>query len=169
MTKINPDHLLDQAQKLIAPLSAGAPRQVDLRRAISAAYYGVFHAVLGAAADEFVGRTKQSTIQYTLVYRSIDHKSLYDVCLQARKQQLPTKYMGYLPASGFDENIQRFATGVIELQERRHAADYDPSRKFKLSDVLATISSARSAIEKFGKAASDDKLAFLTLQLFRPR
>ena len=49
---LNPDHFFEQADTLMAP-PAGAPRQVDLRRAISNAYYGVFHAILAAAADEY--------------------------------------------------------------------------------------------------------------------
>jgi hypothetical protein len=51
VTILNPDHLFDQADRLIVS-TAGPPRQVDLRRAISAAYYGVFHIVATAVADQ---------------------------------------------------------------------------------------------------------------------
>src|SRR5262249_29408591 len=78
---LNPDHLFEQADKLIAPPPHGPPRQVDLRRAISSAYYGVFHAVLAAVANSFIGSTKQSTSLYSLVYRSIDHHALRNLCL----------------------------------------------------------------------------------------
>lgn len=166
MTKINPDHLLEQAQRLIALPSARAPRQVDLRRAISAAYYAVFHAVLGAAADEFVGKTKQSTIQYTLVYRSVAHSTLRSICENATKPKMPGKYARYVPSGGFDNNIQRFAAAVLELQERRHGADYDPSTRFKMSDATVAISTARSAVDNFRAATADGKTAFLTLLLF---
>ena len=71
MAVLNSDHLLDQAERLTTPLGLGAPRQADLRRAISAAYYGVFHAVATEAADEFVGRTQRDSARYALVYRSI--------------------------------------------------------------------------------------------------
>ena len=58
MAKINPDHLLDQAARLLEPrLVASLIRQVDRRRAISSAYYAVFHLVAGALADELVGTT----------------------------------------------------------------------------------------------------------------
>jgi hypothetical protein len=52
MAILNPKHLLDQAARLIIPPPAGPPRQVDVRRAISSAYYGAFHATLIAAASE---------------------------------------------------------------------------------------------------------------------
>jgi len=61
---LNPEHLFEQAENLVAPPEAGPPRQVDVRRAISAAYYGVFHATAAAAPDQFVGVTKRATSQY---------------------------------------------------------------------------------------------------------
>ena len=75
MPVLNPDHLLEQADRLMASTGRGAPRQADLRRAISNAYYGVFHAVVTEAADHFVGRTQRQTPTYGLVYRSIDPSS----------------------------------------------------------------------------------------------
>jgi hypothetical protein len=42
MAILNPEHLLQQAERLIQPPPAGPPRQVDLRRAISGAYYDAF-------------------------------------------------------------------------------------------------------------------------------
>jgi len=44
----------------------GAPRQADLRRAISSAYYAVFHAIMAEAADDFVGSTHRHTPRYAL-------------------------------------------------------------------------------------------------------
>lgn len=72
----NPEHLLDQADHLIAPPAIGAPRHTDLRRAISNAYYAVFHTVLAQAADTFVGKTNRKSELYALLYRSIDHGAL---------------------------------------------------------------------------------------------
>jgi len=128
---LNPDHLFEQAERLVAPPPAGPPRQVDLRRAISAAYYGVFHFILTAAADEFVGVTKRTDRRYVLVYRSVDHRSLKDLCEEVRKQTLKSKYQQNAPTNGFGANIQAFAIAFIELQEKRHAADYDPSIRVK--------------------------------------
>lgn len=169
MAVLNPDHLFDQAEKLVAPPPAGPPRQVDLRRAISAAYYAVFHFVLTAAADEFVGVTKKTTRRYTLVYRSIDHRALRDLCSEAKKPQLTAKYGKYAPSNGFGPNIQAFASAVLELQEKRHSADYDPSSRVKTSDVRLAIATARSAIRRFERASPGRRGAFLALLLFPPR
>jgi hypothetical protein len=80
LTIPNPDHFFEQAKQLIKPPAKGAPRQVDLRRAISAAYYGVFHFVLRAVADEFVGKGQQGSQAYVLAYRSLDHGKFNKLC-----------------------------------------------------------------------------------------
>jgi uncharacterized protein (UPF0332 family) len=64
MPPLDPEELLEQST------------QADLRRAISSAYYGLFHFLLTAAADMLVGPDKRDTPYYGLVYRSIDHGQL---------------------------------------------------------------------------------------------
>jgi hypothetical protein len=163
---LSPDHLFDQADRLITPSPAGPPRQVDLRRAISAAYYGIFHAVLIAAADQYVGVTKRTTGQYTLVYRSVAHRWLRDLCDDVRKAKLPAKYTRYAPPSGFGANLKAFASAAVDLQEKRHSADYDPFIRVKSSDAILAVSTARAAKQRFESAEEVDRIAFLTLLLF---
>jgi len=164
-----PDHLYEQAEKLVAPPPAGPPRQVDLRRAISAAYYRLFHFCLTAAADEFVGVGQRVTTRYALVYRSIDHKTLRDLCAEAKKQTPPAKYAPYVPTGGFDPNIQAFSTAAIDLQEKRNRADYNPELRFRTSDAKLAISAARSAVQRFRTAGEEHRKAFLTLLVCPPR
>lgn len=111
MAILNPEHLFEQAERLIARPSAGAPRQVDLRRAISGAYYGVFHGALAGAADEFVGAVRRSTREYALVYRSVAHRCLRELCSEAKKAKLSAKYAVYAP-NGFGSDIQAFAAAA---------------------------------------------------------
>ncbi len=169
MATLNPNHLFEQADKLVVPPPAGAPRQVDLRRAISAAYYGVFHFCLTAAADEFIGVTQRATSRYALVYRSIDHKNLRELCLEAKKATPPAKFAPYFPTGGFGPNIQTFSTAAIELQEKRHLADYNPQPRFRTSDAKLAISTARSALHGFKQASDEQCKAFLTLLVCPPR
>jgi hypothetical protein len=76
MTILNPEHLLQQAVRLLVSPQPGPVRQVDIRRAMATAYYGIFHMVLIAAADSVVGRVHRATARYARVYRSIEHKDL---------------------------------------------------------------------------------------------
>ena len=169
MAILNPEHLFEQAEALVVPPEAGPPRQVNVRRSISAAYYGLFHTVAAAAADEFVGKTKRSSSQYGLVYRAIDHRWLRELCYDLIKSKQPQKYTPHLPPNGVGPNIVAFATAVVDLQEKRHTADYDPMVRVKTSDALAAIKAARAAVARFGTATAKGRKAFLTLLLFPPR
>lgn len=150
-------------------MAAGQPRQVDLRRAVSSAYYGVFHAVLAAAADEIVGKSNRSKPLYSLVYRSIDHRALRELCWEVKKPNLSAKLARYELPKGFGPNIKAFAAAMIELQEKRHSADYDPYGRVSRSDALLAVGTARTALARFNKASAARRRAFLTLLLFKPR
>jgi uncharacterized protein (UPF0332 family) len=169
MAVLNPRHLLEQAERLTVPTAPGPARQVDLRRAISSAYYAVFHFVLGEAADEFVGRTKRTAPRYALVYRSVDHRAFKTLCEHVRTSTPAPKIRAFLPPSTADTKLQEFAEAFLELQQKRHSADYDPSIQVKTSDALLAISVARSAIGKFSQSTPARRKAFLTLLLFPPR
>jgi hypothetical protein len=155
--------------RLAAPPPAGAPRQVDIRRAISAAYYAVFHATLAAAADEFVGKTKRTTPVYALAYRSVDHRWLRELCFELKKPTPSRRFAAFLPNSGLGANIQAFASAVVELQEKRHAADYDPLIRVRSSDAILAVSVGRTALDRFDSASAMRRRAFLGLLLFPPR
>ena len=169
MTLPNPDHYFEQAERLVAPASPGAPRQVDLRRAISNAYYGVFHAISASAANQFIGKSKQSTSQHSLLYRSIDHATLRNLCLELRNRKLSSKLGRHAPAGGFGSDIRAFAAAVLDLQQSRHDADYDPSTRYQRSESVAAIRAARDALVSFETASEIEREAFLSLLVFKPR
>jgi uncharacterized protein (UPF0332 family) len=164
----NPDHLLEQADKLIAP-QAGRPRQADIRRAISSAYYAIFHAIITKAVDQFVGATNRDKSHYGLVYRSVSHSRLRDLCNEVQKPTLPNKYRPYVPSTGLGPHIVAVAEAFVDLQENRHSADYDVMIRMNRSDAAAAIATARSAIGRFEKANQLEQQAFLSLLLFSPR
>lgn len=168
MAILNPDHLFEQAEKLIAS-QAGRPRQVDIRRAISAAYYAIFHAIITAAADHFVGVTNRDESRYGLIYRSVDHRWLKKLCEEVQKPTLSTKLRRYVPTGGFGTNITAFAAAAEELQEKRHSADYDVMIRVNRSDAVFAISTARAALNRFSNAGQSERVAFLSLLLFQPR
>lgn len=169
MTIVNPDHLLELARLLLNATPGRKPRQANLRRAVSTAYYAVFHCLLIAAADELVGKSQRGEKRYALVYRSIDHSAIRRVCDEASRQKPTLKYRRFIPAGGLDQKIRGFSNIFLRLQTLRHEADYDPVQYFSSVDVLYSIYLASSAIEEFAKANSEDRKIFLTLLLFPPR
>lgn len=165
----NLDHLLEQAERLIAQPPSRVSRQIDLRRAISSAYYSLFHAVLTAASDQIVGRTKRNSPQYTLVYRSIHHNAVRDLCNQVKRQRPNDRYARYVPSTDFSSELKVFAETFVDLQEKRHSADYDPNFRVRTAEALAAVVSARRAIKEFANAPVDLRQTFLVLLLFPPR
>jgi hypothetical protein len=169
MATPDPEHLFKQAEKLVQPPPAGPPLQVDVRRAVSAAYYAVFHALLTAAADEFVGKTKHADAEYVLAYRSINHAALRKLCDGLKSASPPLRLAQHAPPNGFGADIQALAVAVIDLQEKRHSADYDPSMRVRTADALLAIRTGRRALARFDAAAPEVRKRFLALLLFSPR
>jgi hypothetical protein len=160
----DPDRLFDQADALIN----NHKDATGLRRALSTAYYGVFHFTLRALADWIVGVTYRSAARYVLVYRSVDHKVLRALCDQFRGVKLNAAIQPYEPAGGFGP-VGNFARSVLNLFEQRISADYDPAHVFDPVKVSGIVSSARPAVKNFQAATPDQREAFLTLLAFRAR
>jgi hypothetical protein len=170
MAILNPRHLLQQAERLLEPAnSSGLVRQADRRRAISSAYYAVFHFMLAALADEFVGKTERKTARYALAYRSIDHGSLAKLCKVVSNPRSRDKLAPFASDDGFGADIERFASLMAQVKEKRTAADYDPSHWVTIKDSRQAITDAGSAIEGFKKASVARRHAFLTLLVFPMR
>jgi hypothetical protein len=165
---LNPDHLFQQANKLITG-QTGPPRQVDIRRSISVAYYATFHATITAAVDQFVGITNRDRSEYGLVYRSVSHAWFRDLCKEVQKPVLSSKFKPHAPANGFSRDIVVFSEAIVQLQQKRHSADYDVMIRMNKSDAILAIKTAEAALRHFGNASKTQRQAFLILLLFPPR
>lgn len=173
MAIINSGHLLQQADRLLKPRSNKLTviRQAERRRAISTAYYAVFHHVLRSVADQFVGPGERRTPLYALAYRSVDHGKLETLCNAVGRENVNPKgkYTAFFPEGGFNIVLREYAALLIDLKEKRNLADYDPSHRVRIVDARNSIAAAREAIEKFGDAPENEKEIFLALLIFPPR
>lgn len=153
---MTPDDLIAQSVRL-ANASPKKPRDVDLRRAVSGAYYALFHEVAGTGADLLVGTAgaNRSTKAWRQVFRALNHGEARSRC-----QTLP---------AGFGQELRSMADSFVELQELRHAADYDPHAEFVRKDVQSHILQAADAIAKLRAAPTSDRRAFVVWLLFPNR
>jgi hypothetical protein len=148
------EDLLEIASHL-AQLERGKPRQTSLRRAVSSAYYALFHALAKLCADKLVGFSKPWDV-YAPIYRSLDHGKAKDVL-----KRISSHRGGGVAIIG-----QTF----ILLQERRHTADYDPSPfPFGRAETLDLVEQAKQAIEKIGSLSDEDRLFVATQLVARTR
>ena len=113
------DHLIALAWELEKQKKKGdALREACVRRSVSTAYYGIFHALLQALTDQIVGPGHSLDEDYAKIYRFPDHGQMLN-CLLAVRDSEATK-----------EIAATFKT----LNEWRQKADYDP-RPFQIGDA----------------------------------
>ena len=129
----------------------------------------MFHGTLTAFSDEFIGFAERGTTRYALAYRSVDHRSIRELCDEVGKATPSGKYKPFTPAGGWSADILAFAAGLISLQEKRHRADYDPDYQPKQSDAMTAARTARSALARLTAIAAAERKAFLALLAFHPR
>lgn len=148
--------LLVTARRL-AKANPKRPRQADLRRSVSTAYYAVFHALAHQCADRLVGTGgKRSEPAWQQTYRALEHGFAKDACFKARNL-------------GFPQEIVDFGDAFAQLQEERHKADYDPFIKYSRAEVFLHISHADQAIRSLNSATRRDQQAFAVLVLLKRR
>lgn len=160
---IRPSELLDLADEL-APADAGRgrPRTVWLRRAISTAYYAVFHELIDRTTVEFCGDAPQAQSQRWQMARWLGHMdvaALAGAVVAVRNLNGAQKAIrGVLSAP--DPDLVRVADAFLRLQAARHEADYDHTYDVKRSDARLLIATARDAIERIGQLHARDEPSF---------
>jgi hypothetical protein len=153
------DDLVDIAARL-AGLEEGKPRQASLRRAVSTAYYALFHALAALCANELIGSKPWEV--YSPIYRTMDHGRAKDVFRRI--------------ASGRGRHIALIGETFILLQETRHWADYDPSpfrigrtKSLGRAETLDLIEQTRRAVGQISNLTSEDRLFVATQLIARTR
>lgn len=165
---ILPERLFEQAERLVAE-GAARSSQEDLRRAVSAAYYALFHQCLTAAADTLLGADTRASDLYALAYRSVDHRRLKDLCVEYAKQQPSRRYADHLRVGDLDQDLVAYAEMVLELYQSRASADYDPTWTVSGANASVALETARSAFARFAAADPEKRRRFLILLHFPPR
>ena len=125
-------------------LAAGQPSQEALRRAVSTAYYAMFHALAASNADLIVGpRTPSNQSEWIATYRSLQHF----------RAENPLHGWPHL----FSQPIRDFALVIGSTKRRREDADYNPVANFPQNQVIIWIDRAEQAIIDFNAAPSQER------------
>lgn len=152
------DDLLALARRIIKNSGKQRPQQAYLKRAVSTAYYGVFHAIAKNNADSLLGVTKslRSEKAWQQTYRALQHGFAKSACKEARNLSFPT-------------GIQQCATSFVALQEKRHSSDYDPLFRLTKQEALDALGEAKAAIKGLKNSPIKDRRAFAAFVLFSKR
>jgi hypothetical protein len=104
----------------------------------------------GAGAKRSGGAWRQA-------YRALEHVKAKEAC---RNREWMRK---------FPKPIADFANMFVTMQQKRHAADYDPMINLTKSEVANDIDLVERAVEDFKGTPAKDRRAFCIYVLFKMR
>jgi hypothetical protein len=135
--------LLDQAAHL-AGLERGRPKQASLRRSISSAYYSLFHQIVDDASRYLVAGSRLRTA----VARSFEHQAVRAAAeALGAVSRKPTAAHWFRPhvTDPISPDLSFICDTFVDLQERRHKADYDMGTTFTRLQASGVVNIARRA------------------------
>lgn len=142
-------------------------KQASLRRAISAAYYALFHLLTEEAAKAMCAGANLADLRM-VVRRAFEHTGMKTAAKGFGAGNPPDIWKPLLAAPSAD--LQRVARSFVDLQEARTQADYDLGRSVTREEAIDLVERVESAFEAW-KAIRKTKEAkvFLTALLVHDR
>lgn len=144
--------LLEQAEHL-AKRETKKPRQASLRRAVSTAYYALFHLLAADGAGRLAPATPAAL--RPLIQRTFNHGDMRAVCkgfAEGHRSAIGGKTPGNPPLATrglislpLDGKLFDVVQAFVDLQEARHDADYNPTKRWNRLDVMNHVQTARQA------------------------
>ena len=158
---VSPRDLIGVARHLVTrgvSEGMGRPRQAELRRAVSAAYYALFHALALSCATTLVGSAPRvrGQLAWRRAYRALEHGHARAQC--ENRSGMVT----------FPTDLQVLGRQFVDTQQQRHRADYDPLVSFSRSEVLNLITETESVIARFENTSASHRRPFAIHVLLRP-
>lgn len=158
--------LLEQASHLAAR-EARRPRQASLRRAVSSAYYAIFHLLAEEGARRLA--PAQPLLLRRQIQRAFAHREMQEVCRQFAAGSV-SKATARLLKTPLESELRQVAKAFVELQNARHEADYNLTASFDRVDVLQKIRLATEAFAAWRRVRNRPNAAvFLSALLLQAR
>jgi hypothetical protein len=140
------DQLLAQARHL-ATRDQRRPQQANLRRAVSAAYYSLFHFLVERASRFLVGGSGDRDLFRKVLSRAFSHSEMASACKSFAGGSLPASVLQRMGPIPIPRELQQLAELFSNAQDVRHLADYDLAESFRRSDVLLLIDDIQQRID----------------------
>jgi uncharacterized protein (UPF0332 family) len=150
---IKPAWLLRQANELVAGAGLGQPRNANLRRANSSAYYALFHHIaLSTAAYLLPGCLPED---HWHMVRHVPHKGVRKVCDWVAGASNPPASVAYsMLKVRANVALRDVASTFTDMYEVRHDADYNHFAEVNKAATISNIDSVRDAMTKLTNNAS---------------
>ena len=168
---IRPEDMLSHARGLVlrGVSVQAAPSETDARRAVSAAYYALFHPLAAEGAKNSVPPGLSGLRER--VSRAFDHGQMRRVCdLFARGSWGSAPVVRPLVTLPLSPDLVQVAEAFVALQDARHASDYDLSSTLAQRDAVRFVVLASDALEAWARVRGTPNAAvFLTALLLHER
>jgi hypothetical protein len=128
------EDLLKQAFLLLNKESKN-PTQASLRRAVSTAYYALFHLLIQEASANW---SRVDTRDY--LARAFDHRTMKDASTRAENATYETSVSPRVVAK-----LRSVARAFRELQLQRHLADYSNATRWDRIKASAKVNQSKTA------------------------
>ena len=161
-----PDQLLEQAKHL-ASREKRRPRQASLRRAVSTAYYALFHLLIHEATLNW-----KRVDQRSLLARFFEHGKMKSASEKQKGESSAylKKHPAPSPQVDCANHLKRVADTFFQAQQQRHTADYDNSKTWTRTDVMALIDLVDSAFQSWHQIRNEPTAqAYLISLLGNPK
>ena len=147
------------AARLLLEAARDGRDSAPARRAVSTAYYAMFHCLARICADRLAANRgvplRPATRQ--TVYRALQHG-------RAKRRCANPQIIAPYPKA-----IRAFARGFAELQKKRHRADYDPKAVFQAAEAQKSVDEAERLIHALLNAPEADLRDFALRVLLAER
>ena len=153
---------LEQARHL-ATRERTRPKQASLRRAVSVAYYALFHLLSDEASKTLVRGLRNSNDLQARTARTLDHGAMARACRAFSAGALPPALRFLLP---LDADLRLVAQRFAEAQESRHLADYNLQITFNRTDTLNFIDEVEEAFDAWNRTRQSDAATYFLFALF---
>jgi len=154
------DELISHANFLVDLNAPDDPKQVDLRRAVSAAYYSLFHLLTSEAARNWRHDRHQSRFA-----RIFDHRPMKVCSSNIASKQPPSDATKLVVFA----KLKVVAESFVNLQQARHDADYDNSRVWSRTQAYEEIVKAEVAIAAWAAIREEEMAQDYLYDLLDPR
>jgi uncharacterized protein (UPF0332 family) len=148
------DDLLELAQQL-ADLEPVNPRQACLRRAVSTAYYALFHLLIFEATLNWGRPELRSELGRVFGHGKMKSAS------EGKRAELEAhfkKHAGPSPDLAIFKHLHRVAQTFIQAQQKREEADYDTGTEWNQTIVQKQIDAVEAAFQSW-KAIRQEPVA----------
>jgi hypothetical protein len=146
--------------------ATGGLQDVELRRAVSAAYYALFHRLSEASVGQLAPYASPPLANR--VHRWFDHAEMKKICREFASVPLRSPLKELLGHAASND-MQIVAVNFIKLQEARHSADYDLDFRLSWAQARELVTLAVNAMGAWERAehSAESNIFVLSLLLWK--